>query len=212
MADKEVTVYIVDQGSSMGTKHNGREEDDLSFSLQYIWDKITTTIQADRKTFTLGIIGLRTDDTEHGVEVDDHSYDNISVQQEIKGAYSIADLREAQEKIKVSGTEDGDAISAVVVAYTMIDKFAPPRLKYKRKIVLVTNARGYIDGDDFDDIAERLNDAKIELLVLWVFSPNKMPCAELTSICLGAWILMMQSTDSKRRIKIHKRFVTKFHF
>ncbi len=45
MADKEATVYIVDLGSSMGEKHNGRDESDLDWAMQYVWDKITSTVR-----------------------------------------------------------------------------------------------------------------------------------------------------------------------
>jgi ATP-dependent DNA helicase 2 subunit 2 len=44
MADKEATVYIVDIGKSMGKKNQGREQTDLDWSLQYVWDRITTTV------------------------------------------------------------------------------------------------------------------------------------------------------------------------
>jgi ATP-dependent DNA helicase 2 subunit 2 len=44
MADKEATVYIVDIGKSMGKKNHGREQTDLEWSLQYVWDRITTTV------------------------------------------------------------------------------------------------------------------------------------------------------------------------
>ena len=60
MADKEATVYIVDLGKSMGEKRNGRKETDLDWAMTYIWEKITTTVATDRKTATLGVIGLRT--------------------------------------------------------------------------------------------------------------------------------------------------------
>lgn len=44
MADKEATVYIVDVGLSMGQKHNGRKQSDLDWALEYVWDKITSTV------------------------------------------------------------------------------------------------------------------------------------------------------------------------
>lgn len=61
MAEKESTVYIVDVGASMGSTHNGRDVSDLDFAMTYIWDKITSTVALDRKTATLGVVGLRTD-------------------------------------------------------------------------------------------------------------------------------------------------------
>lgn len=44
MADKEATVYIVDVGRSMGECRNGRSVTDLDWAMQYVWDRITTTV------------------------------------------------------------------------------------------------------------------------------------------------------------------------
>jgi ATP-dependent DNA helicase 2 subunit 2 len=44
MAGKESTVYIVDLGRSMGEKRHSRDHTDLDWALDYVWDKITTTV------------------------------------------------------------------------------------------------------------------------------------------------------------------------
>lgn len=44
MAEKEATVYIVDVGKSMGERRHGRSITDLEWAMQYVWDKITTTV------------------------------------------------------------------------------------------------------------------------------------------------------------------------
>jgi ATP-dependent DNA helicase 2 subunit 2 len=49
MAGKEATVYIVDLGQSMGKKRHGRDETDLDWALEYVWDKITNTVS--RRSF-----------------------------------------------------------------------------------------------------------------------------------------------------------------
>lgn len=46
MADKEATVYIVDVGKSMGEHHHGRSVTDLEWGMQYIWDRITATVNS----------------------------------------------------------------------------------------------------------------------------------------------------------------------
>ena len=77
MADKEATIYIVDVGSSMGQKRNGRHQTDFEWAMTYVWDKITSTVcvahlyvrspcsrlkvATGRKTATLGVVGFRTD-------------------------------------------------------------------------------------------------------------------------------------------------------
>jgi ATP-dependent DNA helicase 2 subunit 2 len=163
MADKQATVYIIDQGASMGEVSNGREVSNLDFALRYVYDKITTTLSAGRKTWTVGVIGLRTESTDNPLGSEE-GYENISIMQPL-GPMVMSDLRKLQEGIKVSGTENGDAISAIVVAQNMIEVFTK-KLKYYRKIVLVTDGRGLMDGDDIDAIAEKLNEDDIELVVV----------------------------------------------
>jgi hypothetical protein len=46
MAGKEATVYILDLGETMAEKRHGRDKTDLEWALEYIWDKITTTVSA----------------------------------------------------------------------------------------------------------------------------------------------------------------------
>lgn len=44
MADKEAVVFVIDVGRSTGEKHHGRDVSDLDWSMQYVWDKITTMV------------------------------------------------------------------------------------------------------------------------------------------------------------------------
>lgn len=165
MADKEATVYIIDLGSSMGDCHNGRIESDLDWGMRYVWDKITTTVAALRKTWTVGVIGVRTDETNnHLQDQQGDGYENISILQEL-GPMNLSSLRSLQTLVKPSDTESGDSISAIVLAIDMIERFTK-KLKYKRKIILVTDGEGSVDPDDFDDIARKIKDCGVELIVL----------------------------------------------
>jgi ATP-dependent DNA helicase 2 subunit 2 len=163
MADKQATVYIVDQGKSMGEKRNGRDETDLEYGMRYIWGKITETLLANRVTFTVGVVGLRTDNTDNPLQGED-SYENISVLQPIC-AMKMGHLKELQECIKVNETEAGDAFSAIIVAVDMISQFTK-KLKYIRKIVLVTNARGPMDDDESEELVKKMNGDNIQLVVV----------------------------------------------
>ncbi|GKT88345.1 ku family DNA-binding protein [Colletotrichum tofieldiae] len=163
MADKEASVYIVDLGSSMADCHNGRAEPDLDWSMRYVWDKISTTVAASRKTWTVGVIGLKTDETRNAMQ-DEGGYENISVLQEL-GPMTMTSLRELKEVVKPSDTETGDAVSAVVLAVDMIETFTK-KLKYKRRVYLITDGLAPIDGDDVDSIAKKINHDGIELIVL----------------------------------------------
>lgn len=163
MADKEATVFILDLGSSMAQTHSGRDESDLEWSMRYVWDKITDTVAASRKTLCVGVIGLRTDETDNKLQ-DDDGYENISVLQDL-GPMTMSSLRTLQSKIEPSSTWSGDAISAIVLAVDMIDTFTK-KLKWNRKIVLVTDALGPMDGDELSDISKKINDSNIQLTVL----------------------------------------------
>ncbi|CRK17867.1 hypothetical protein BN1723_000518 [Verticillium longisporum] len=165
MADKQATVFIVDLGSSMADCHNGRIESDLDWSMRYVWDKISTVVAASRKTWTVGVVGLKTDETRHLLQ-DEEGYENISILQEI-GPMSMNSLKELQDVIVPSETHTGDAVSAIVIAVDMMEKYTKA-LKYARKIYLITDGTGPIDGDDFEDITKKINHDGIELIVLGV--------------------------------------------
>lgn len=167
MADKEAVVYIVDVGESMADCHNGRIESDLDFSMRYIWDKISTTVAANRKTWTVGVVGLGTDETDNPPHHEGlQGYHHISILQEI-GTIGMSSLRDLKNKIQPSNTSGGDAISAIVVATNMIELYTK-KLKYNRKIFLVTNGDTPIDDteESIDDVTARLNELGIELVVM----------------------------------------------
>lgn len=163
MAEKEATVFILDLGASMAKAHSGRTESDLDWSMRYVWDKITDIVSANRKTLCVGVVGLRTDETSNKLQ-DESGYENISVLQEL-GPMSMTSLKTLQSSIKPSKTWSGDAISAIVIAVEMIDSFTK-KLKWNRKIVMITDAQSGIDPDDIGDIAQKMNDSNINLTIL----------------------------------------------
>ncbi|KAK0647662.1 ATP-dependent DNA helicase II subunit 2 [Lasiodiplodia hormozganensis] len=163
MADKEATVYIVDVGKSMGEKHGGRNETDLEWCMKYVWDKITTTMATGRKTLYQSVVALRSDKTENPLDSEE-GYENISILQQLSPMY-MPELRELREKIHPSKTNDGDAISALVVAIQLIADHCK-KLKYKRRIILITNALGSIDADGLEDISKKIKSENIELIIL----------------------------------------------
>lgn len=163
MADKEASVFIIDLGAPMADCHNGRVESDLDWSMRYVWDKVCTTVAASRKTWTIGVVGLRTDETDHFMQ-DEQGYENISILQGI-GEMKMTTLKKLQPRIKPSNTETGDAISALVLAVQMMSAFTK-KLKYKRKVYLITDGTSPMDDDDLDDITKKINEDGIELIVL----------------------------------------------
>lgn len=58
------------------------------------------------------------------------------------------------------------AVSSVVVAIQMINTYTK-KLKYKRRIVLVTNGTGQMNNEGLDEIQKKIQDDGIELVVLY---------------------------------------------
>ncbi|KAK6529171.1 ATP-dependent DNA helicase II subunit 2 [Arthrobotrys megalospora] len=166
MADKQATVYIVDLGSSMGTHNADRSETDLEYVLKYLWDRITTTVSNGRKTDTIAVVGFRTDDSDNGLVQNDDNYTNISVLNPM-GQFLMPQIRGLKKLLGPSRTDQGDGISALVVALDIIEKYCK-KLKYIRNIVLLTNGTGTFDFDGVSDIVEQIKEHKINLTVLGV--------------------------------------------
>ncbi|KAL3474173.1 SPOC like C-terminal domain-containing protein [Aspergillus californicus] len=163
MTEKEATVYIVDVGKSMGERRNGRDITDLDWAMEYVWDRITATVATGRKTAMVGVVGLRTRDTTND-QSDDPHFSHISVFAEIQ-QFLMPDIRQLGEQIKLSDTDKGDAISALIIAIQMIIKHCK-KLKWKRKIVLITNGLGRMSDENFDDIVSKMKEDNFELVIV----------------------------------------------
>ncbi|KAF2209263.1 hypothetical protein CERZMDRAFT_113966 [Cercospora zeae-maydis SCOH1-5] len=165
MASKEATVYIVDVGTSMGETSHGRTQSNLDWALEYFWDKITATIATGRKTAMVGVVGLRTDESDNDL-ADGDNYQNVSVLHGISQLL-MPDVRQLRDKLKVSNTMRGDAIDALVIAVQMISETCR-KLQYLRKIVLITDGCGPLEVDMLPEIKEKILEDKIELIVLGI--------------------------------------------
>lgn len=163
MSDKEASIYVIDLGSSMANCNNGRVESDLDWSLRYVWDKITTTAQAKRKTWCVGAVGLRTDETQNRFD-EGKGYDNITELLGL-GPVMLPQLNTMRNALRPSTTMSGDAMSAIIVAAEMIEEFTKKN-KWSRKVYLITDGQGAIDEDDVEEISSRINDIGIDLTVL----------------------------------------------
>jgi ATP-dependent DNA helicase 2 subunit 2 len=49
MASKELVVFVVDLGRSMGQEHQGRDESDLAWSLPYVWERMAQIVSSALK-------------------------------------------------------------------------------------------------------------------------------------------------------------------
>lgn len=79
----------------------------------------------------------------------------------------MEDLRFLKRELKVSKTNSGDGISALVVAIQRILEHCK-KLKYIKNIYLITNGTGSYDDDGLDQIAEQFKSENIGLTVLGV--------------------------------------------
>ncbi|KAF2744802.1 ATP-dependent DNA helicase-like protein II [Sporormia fimetaria CBS 119925] len=173
MAQKEATVYVLDLGRSMGEKRHGRDKTNLEWAMQYVWDKITTTVATGRKTALMGVVGYRTDETDLlGVIEDDEGYDNICVFSEVK-QFLLQDVRDLQQRLKPCKSESGDLFSAIAVAIQMIKSATEGKtgpLKFERRIIVISDGYGQFDTDDLDQFAAQITHekSKIDITVLGV--------------------------------------------
>ncbi|KAG8625006.1 hypothetical protein KVT40_006757 [Elsinoe batatas] len=209
MSTKEATVYIVDVGRSMGEKRNGRNVTDLDWALRYVWDRITSTIATERKTCHIGVIGLKTDESNSDLS-DEDAYHHISVIREL-GQILMPDFRELQDKLQPSHTDNGDAISALVIAIQLIEAHCKA-LKYIRRIILITNGMSPMDADDLADITGKIKSEQMELVILGVDfddaeygykeedkptikADNEKLLKDLVDDCGGAYGTLAQAVD-----------------
>jgi ATP-dependent DNA helicase 2 subunit 2 len=81
----------------------------------------------------------------------------------------MPDLRHLSDVLRPGRSDDGDAISAIVVAIQMIASTCK-KLKYIRRIILVTNGIGIIEADEKDlaEITKKIKADNIELTILGV--------------------------------------------
>lgn len=66
------------------------------------------------------------------------------------------------------------ALSAILVAMGMIIDFTK-KLKFKRKIVIVTNGTGAMSLENYSDLTAKMLELKIELVILCVWFNVVLP-------------------------------------
>ena len=97
---------------------------------------------------------------------EDDSFSNINELQGIQQTL-LGDVKHLHEQIKPSKSSSGDVISALVVAIEMMERHTR-KLKYKRNIILVTDAARTMDADDAEQISSKILDDGVQLTVLGV--------------------------------------------
>lgn len=165
MAEKEASVFIIDLGHSMSRKRHSREQSDLDYSLQYVWDKITNIIYLGRKGLVVGVVGFRTDKTKNHMQAEG-GYENITIMQTIQHM-EMRQLKDLSSLLVPNRTDSGDALSAVILGVDMLMKHCR-HLKFIKRLFLVTNGTGPLDPDDIEQTAAQIKQNEIQLTVLGV--------------------------------------------
>lgn len=78
MAEKEVTLFIIDVSDSMHKACANRQENALEWCLSYVWDKVGIKIMAARKTDYVAVIVVGSDVTDHMI-AEGNDYDHIRI-------------------------------------------------------------------------------------------------------------------------------------
>lgn len=149
----------------MGKKNHGREQSDLEYCLQYVWDKLTNIVYLGRKGLVVGVIGFRTDRTKNHMQ-DEDGYEHITLIQPIQNIL-MPELQKLPGQLISSNTDSGDALSAVILGVDMLMKHCR-QLKFIKKLYLITNGTGPLDPDDIEDTAAQIKQNDIKLTVLGV--------------------------------------------
>jgi ATP-dependent DNA helicase 2 subunit 2 len=85
----------------------------------------------------------------------------------VKYRFLMPQVRELEKSLRPNSTDEGDGISAIIIAIQMIMTHCR-KLKYKKNIVFVTNGTGDFDTDDIENIVNGIKDENINLTVLGV--------------------------------------------
>lgn len=78
MAEKEATIFVIDVSESMGKSHQSRNVSDLTWCLDYVWDKVGIKIMAARKSDYVGVIIVGSRGSDNMMQGDE-AYAHISV-------------------------------------------------------------------------------------------------------------------------------------
>ncbi|BFZ63743.1 ATP-dependent DNA helicase yku80 [Saitoella coloradoensis] len=159
----DVTVFVIDIGPSMAEKGTGRSLSNLDWSLKYVWDKIGAKMLTGRKGEVAGVVGFRTDGTDNVLGKDD-AYKHITVLSPIV-QMSTPNIQQLKASLVPSNTDEGDAISALVIGIDMIGNYCGTR-RGKKELILITDGKGVNDFDSVSSIAGQIDSSGIELSVL----------------------------------------------
>ena len=149
----------------MRDTHYDRSQSDLEWALEYVWHKIGLKVFSERKTDMVGVIAFRSDNTDNPLG-QDNAYANMVVLCPIQQIL-MPQIRELKKKLVASSCDEGDIVSAVVLAIHLIQLHCK-QLKYIKNIILLTDGRASLDPEQNDEICEQINTSNVNFSVLGI--------------------------------------------
>ncbi|KAK9492674.1 SPOC like C-terminal domain-containing protein [Lipomyces doorenjongii] len=167
MAEKEVTVIVVDLSPSMAESHMAaaKGQSDIEMLMKYVYDKVGSKVLSERKTDVVGIVGVGTDDTLNRMSEED-AYKHISILYQIR-QFLYRDYQLLPTKLVPSLKSHGDLISGLVVAMDAIAEYCR-HLKFIKNIVILSNCATPLDFAGIDGIIDKLAEMKMNLSIFTV--------------------------------------------
>ncbi|KAI7815728.1 SPOC like C-terminal domain-containing protein, partial [Gamsiella multidivaricata] len=166
MASKEATIYILDVGPTMKAKREGstvsRHEETKKVLLKLLANKV----HMNRKTVYVSVVLVGSDITNNDLaSVDENGadYQFVDVLQPL-GVATLDLMKGVQNDVKLGETM-GDCMDGLIVALDMMTKFCK-KLKYEKRIYILTDACAEINVEGVEQITSALNDDNVQLNVI----------------------------------------------
>ncbi|KAF9116447.1 ATP-dependent DNA helicase II subunit 2 [Mortierella sp. AM989] len=166
MASKEATIYILDVGPTMKTKREGSQVSRHEETKKVLLKLLANKVHMSRKTVYVSVILVGSDITNNDLaSVDENGadYQFVDVLQPL-GVATVDLMKGVQDDVKLGETM-GDCMDGLIVALDMMTKFCK-KLKYEKKIYILTDACAEINTEGLDQITSTLNDDSVQLNVI----------------------------------------------
>lgn len=165
---KEATLFLVDVGSTMGLRLQGRDVTDLEWAMQLVQARVGPKVLQERKTDVVGVVAVNSDATDHalgGLE-GAHYYDHIAVLLPIQQI--LMPQIELLRQIRPSRCTTADLVSAIVVGIDLLMQHCRKN-KWLKNLALITNARcARVSDEGVEGIVRQLQEQEIALTVLGI--------------------------------------------
>ncbi|KAI1311554.1 ATP-dependent DNA helicase II subunit 2 [Mortierella claussenii] len=166
MASKEATIYILDVGPTMRAKREGQQVSRHEETKRVLLKLLANKVHMNRKTVYVSVILVGSNITNNDLATVDENgadYQFVDVLQPL-GVATLGLMQGVQDDVKLGDTM-GDCMDGLIVALDMMTKFCK-KLKYEKKIYILTDACAEINADGVEQIKSTLNEDNVQLNVI----------------------------------------------